>query len=45
MGSPLGPTISEFYISHIGNKIFKTIITKPEIYVPYVNDIFIATQI
>ena len=43
MGSPLGPTISEFYISHIKNKISQTIITKPKIYVRYV-DIFIATH-
>ena len=38
----LGPTISEFYMSHIENIIFKTIITKPKIYVRYV-DIFITT--
>ena len=44
MGSPLGPTISVFYISHIKNKIFKTIITKSKIYVRYVDDIFIATH-
>ena len=42
MGLPLGPTISEFYMSHIENKIFKTIITKLKIYVRYVDDIFIA---
>ena len=44
MGSPLGPTISEFYMSRIENKIFKTIITKSKIYVRYVDDIFIATH-
>ena len=43
MGLPLGPTISEFYMFHIENKIFKRIITKPKIYVRYV-DIFIATE-
>ena len=43
MGLPLDPTISEFYMSHIKNKIFKTIITKPYIYVHYVDDIFITT--
>ena len=43
MGSPLGLTISEFYMSHIENKIFKTI-NKPKIYVRYVDDIFIATH-
>ena len=42
MGSPFGPTISEFYVSHIKNKIFKTI-TKPKIYVRYEN-IFITTH-
>ena len=44
MGSPLGPTISKFYKSHIENKIFETLITKPKIYVHYVDDIFIATH-
>ena len=44
MGSPLGPNISEFYMSHNENKIFKTIITKPKIYIHYVDDIFIATH-
>ena len=44
MGSPLGPTTSEFYMSHIENKILKTIITKPKIYVRNVDDIFIATH-
>ena len=39
MGSPLGPTISKFYMSYIENKIFKTIITKPKIYVCYLDDI------
>ena len=44
IGSPLGPTITEFYKSYIKNKIFKTTITKPKIYVRYVEDIFIATH-
>ena len=43
MGSPRGLTISKFYMSHIKNKIFKTI-TKPNIYVRNVNNIFIATH-
>ena len=43
MELPLGSTISEFYMSHIENKIFKTIITRPKIYVHYVDDIFITT--
>ena len=44
MGSPLDPTISEFYISHIENRVFTTIITKPKIYVCYVDNIFITTH-
>ena len=44
MESPLGPTISEFFMSHIENKIFETIITKPKIYARYVDNIFIATR-
>ena len=44
MGSSLEPTISKFYISHIENKIFKSVITKPNIYICYVDDILIATQ-
>ena len=44
MGSPLRPTISEFYMSHIKNKMFKTITTNPKIFVFYVDDIFIATH-
>ena len=43
IGSPLGPSISKVYISHIENKIFNTI-KKPKLYVRYVDDIFIATQ-
>ena len=31
-------------MSHIENKIFKTIITKPKIYICYVDDIFIPTH-
>ena len=44
MVSPLGPTISKFYISHIENKIFKTTITKPQIYVRYLGVIFTVTH-
>ena len=43
MGSHLRPSIFEFYISHIDNKIFNTI-KKPQIYICYVDDIFIAPQ-
>ena len=44
MGLLLGPTISEFYMSHIEKKIFKTTMTKSKIYVCYVDNIFIATH-
>ena len=44
MGSPLCPNISEFYMSYIENKIFKATITKPKIYVLYVDDILIVTK-
>ena len=43
MGSPLGPTIFEFYMSQIENTIFKTTIIKSKIYLRYVDSIFIAT--
>ena len=36
--------ISELYLSHIENKISKTIITKPKIDVRYVDDISISTH-
>ena len=44
MKSPLGPTISDFNMSHIENKIFKTIVTKPKTYACYVDNIFIITH-
>ena len=43
MGSYLGITVSVFYMSYIENKIFKTVITKPKIYIRNIDDIFIAT--
>ena len=43
IGSRLGPSIFEFYISHIKNKIFNTI-KKSKIYDQYVDDIFFETQ-
>ena len=42
MELPLGPTISKFNMFHIESRMFKTIITKPKIYVHHVDDIFIA---
>ena len=43
MGSPLEPSISEFYSPHIKSKTFNTI-KKPKIYLRAVGDIFIVTQ-
>ena len=43
MGFPLGPSIFEFYLPRIENKIFNPI-KKDKIYVRYVDDIFIVTQ-
>ena len=42
MGSPIAPTISEFYMSHIENKIFETNKTKAKIYIRCVDDVFVA---
>ena len=44
MGLTPGSTISEIYVFQIENKIFKTTITKPEIYIRYEDNIFIATH-
>ena len=43
MGSPLGPLFSEFYMSHIENTVFKDPSMKPDLYVRYVDDIFIRS--
>ena len=40
MGSVLGPTLSNFYMSALENKIFN-LINKPTIYLSYANDIFL----
>ena len=44
MESTLGPTVSEFYMSSIENKIIKTILTRPKMYVGYVDNIFTSTH-
>ena len=41
MGSPLGPTFANFYMCHIENNAFKDTEVEPNIYVRYVDDIFI----
>ena len=43
MGSVLGPTYSNFYVSNLENKIF-TDTKKPHIYVHYVDDILILAD-
>ena len=42
MGSVLGPTFAEFYMSHLENNIFAES-PKPRLYVRYVDDILILT--
>ena len=41
MGSPLGPTFSNFYMGDLENKIFNGIIQKPTIYARYIDDILV----
>ena len=43
MGSVLGPIFSNFYMSDLENKIFNSV-TKPPIYLRYVDDIFILAN-
>ena len=40
MGSPLGPTISNFCLAHLENEILSVSKFKPELYLRYVDDIF-----
>ena len=43
MGSPFGPTFSNYYMSHIENNIFQ-LTQKPNLYLRYVDDIFIRAS-
>ena len=43
MGSCLAPTLSEFYMSHLENKILESDL-KPDLYLRYVDDILILTK-
>ena len=40
MGSPLGPTISNFCLAHLENELLSVSKFKPELYLRYVDDIF-----
>ena len=41
MGSPLGPTVANFFLAHLENKILQTDCkNKPALYLRYVDDIF-----
>jgi len=43
MGTPLGPTMANFYMSHLENEIFeKNPSLKPQVYCRYVDDIFLV---
>ena len=39
MGSPLGPTISNFCLAHLENELLSVSKFKPELYLRYVDDI------
>ena len=41
MGSPLGPTFAGFYMGDLEYNVFNNYYTKPNIYVRYVDDIFL----
>ena len=43
MGSPLGPTFADFYMCDLENRVFPSILDKPDIYVRYVDDVFMVT--
>ena len=40
MGSPLGPTIYNFFLAHLENELLSVSKFKPELYLRYVDDIF-----
>jgi len=43
MGTPLGPTLANFYMSHLENNIFsQNLIVKPTVYCRYIDDIFLV---
>ena len=44
MGSPLGPCFANYYMANLENIVLKEIDKKPNIYVRYVDDIFIQVE-
>ena len=44
MGSPLGPTFANFYMGHVESKVFEDRTNKPDLYVRYVDDIFLQVE-
>jgi hypothetical protein len=44
MGSPLGPTLAEYYMCHLENAVLSNENLKPEIYCRYVDDIFLIIE-
>ena len=44
MGSPLGPTFANFYMSHIENNVLSNTTNAPSIYARYVDDIFVQVD-
>ena len=41
MGSPLGPTFANFFMSEVENRALDNVSTKPNIYARYIDDIFL----
>ena len=44
MGSPLGCTFANYYMSHIENDVLSTTVNKPALYAPFVDDIIIVVN-
>jgi hypothetical protein len=44
MGSPLGPTLANFYMCHIENQVLQNENIAPHIYCRYIDDIFIDVE-
>ena len=41
MGSPLGPTFANFFMSEVENRALENITTRPDIYARYIDDMFL----
>ena len=44
MGSPLGPTLANYYMCYIENNVLPTMDNPPVVYARYVDDVFILTK-